>query len=86
MGAVPFLLPLFTGLSAIGALADGAATLAKAVNEARIARGQLKKSKLHKNTTEATALGKDLHFKYYKTDLGLCLKPYPGYRLRIKED
>ena len=63
---------MFAGLSATGALAGGAAGVAKAVNEAREARDQLQKSKRH-NTMEAIALGKGLYLKPYKTGLGLYL-------------
>ena len=83
-GTLPFLIPLFVGLSATGALAGGAAGVAKAVNEARAARDQLKESKRHNNTMEAIALGKGLYLKPYKAGLGLYLKPYPGYGLKKK--
>ena len=84
-GALPFLIPLFAGLSATGALAGGAAGVAKAINEARAARDQLQESKRHNNTMEAIALGKGLYLKPYKTGLGLYLKPYPGYGLKKKK-
>ena len=41
-GALPFLITLFAGLSATEALAGGAAGVAKAVNDAKSAREQLK--------------------------------------------
>ena len=84
-GALPFLIPLFAGLSATGALAGGAAGVAKAVNEAKAAQEQLKESKRHNSTMEAIALGKGLYLKPYKTGLGLYLKPYPGYGLKTKK-
>ena len=46
-GALPYLIPLFAGLSATGALAAGAAGVAKAANDARSAREQLKENKRH---------------------------------------
>ena len=83
--ALPFIIPLFAGLSATGALAGGAAGVAKAVNEARAARDQLQESKRHNNTMVAIALGKGLYHKPYKTGLGLYLKPYPGYGIKTKD-
>lgn len=67
-GVLPFLIPLFAGLSAIGALSGGAAGIAKAVNAASNARQQLEEGKRHNETMEAIALGKPGH--------GLFLKPY----------
>ena len=84
-GALPFLIPLFAGLSATGALAGGAASVAKAVNEARAAKEQLNESKRHNNTMEAIALGKGLYLQPYREGLGLYLKPYPGYGLKEKK-
>ena len=66
-GALPFLIPLFTGSSATEALASGAVGVAKAVNEARTARDQLQERKRHNNTMEAIVLGKGLYLKPYKT-------------------
>ena len=37
-GALPFLVPLFAGLSTIGALTGGAAVIAKAVNDVKAAK------------------------------------------------
>ena len=44
---LPFLVPVFAGLSAVGALADGAVGVAKAVNDAHAAKKQLEESKRH---------------------------------------
>ena len=86
-GALPFLIPLFAGLSATGALAGGAAGVAKAVNDARSAREQLKENKRHNTTMEAIALGKGrgLYLKPYKTGMGLYLKNYNGGGLKKKK-
>lgn len=75
-GFLPFLLPLFAGLSATGALAGGAAQIAKAINASKAANQQLQESTRHNKTLEAIALGKGLYFKPYKTGYGLYLKPY----------
>lgn len=71
-GFLPFLVPIFAGLSAIGALSGGAAGIAKAVNDTRAAKKQLEESQRHNKTMEAIALGKGLHLKpYKKTDSDL---------------
>jgi hypothetical protein len=75
-GFLPFLILIFAGLSATGALAGGAAGIAKAVNDASSAKRQLEESQRHNKTMEAIALGKGLHLKPYKKGLGLHLKPY----------
>ena len=75
-GALPFLIPLFAGWSATGALAGGATGVAKAFNEARAAKEQLNESKRHNKTLEAIALGKGLYLKPYKRGMGLYLRPY----------
>ena len=75
-GTLPFLIPLFAGLSATGALAGGVAGVAKEVNDARSAREQLKENKRHNTTMKSIALGKGrgLYLKPYKTGMGLYLK------------
>ena len=84
-GALPFLIPLFAGLSATGALAGGAAGIAKAVNEARAARDELSESKRHNKTIEAIALGKGLYLKPHKRGFGLYLgRPFLGQGLKRK--
>lgn len=72
-GFLPFLIPLFAGLSATGALAGGAAGIAKAVNDFKAAQQQLAESQRHNQTMETIALGKGLYLKPYKTGLGLHL-------------
>lgn len=74
-GIIPFLIPLFAGLSATGALAGGAAGIAKAINDSKSAQRELEESKRHNNTMEAIALGKGLYLKPFKTGMGLYLKP-----------
>lgn len=75
-GVLPFLIPLFAGLSATGALAGGAATIAKAVNDASAAQRKLAESKRHNETMEAIAIGRGLYMKPYRKGLGLYLKPH----------
>lgn len=75
------LIPLFAGLSALGALSGGAAGIAKAVNDAKSARQELEESKRHNRTMESIALGKGLYLKPYKTGLGLFLRPAPDLRV-----
>ena len=75
-GFLPFLIPLFAGLSATGALADGAAGIAKAVNDAKVAKRQLEESQRHNSAMETITLGKGLYLKPYKTGYGIYLKPY----------
>lgn len=76
-GVIPFLIPLFAGLSAIGALSGGVAGIAKAVNDATQAKKQLSESKRHNETMESIAIGKGLFLKPYKNGLGLYVTPYP---------
>lgn len=73
-GVLPFLVPLFAGLSALGSMGSGVAAIAKAVNEAKQARKQLDESQRHNNTMEAIAMGKGLYLKPYKKGLGLYLR------------
>lgn len=44
-GFLPYLIPLFAGLSATGALAGGAAGVAKAINQAKASKINLRKIK-----------------------------------------
>nr|XP_015840445.1 PREDICTED: uncharacterized protein LOC107399200 [Tribolium castaneum] len=76
-GALP-LIPIFAALGALGSLGGGAAAVARAVNQAKVANEQLKENKRHNQAMEAVALGKNkdgngLYLKPYKTGLGLFL-------------
>ena len=84
-GALPFLIPLFAGLSAAGALAGGAAGITKAVNNAKAAKQELEESKRHNKTMEAIALGKGLYLKPHKKGFGIYLKPCQGKGLKKKK-
>lgn len=75
-GFLPFLIPVFAGLSAAGAIAGGVAGITKAVNDASATKHQLHESQRHNRTMESIALGKGLHLSPYKGGMGLYLKPY----------
>lgn len=75
-GGVLPLIPIFAGLSALGALSGGAAGVTKAINDARSASKQLEESQRHNKTMEAIAMGKGIYLKPYKRGMGLFLKPY----------
>lgn len=72
-GGVLPLIPIFAGLSALGALAGGTAGVVKAINNSRAAAEQLKESQRHNEKMEAIALGKGLYLKPYRTGLGLFI-------------
>lgn len=80
-GVLPFLIPLFAGLSATGALAGGASAIVKTVNEAKDARKALGEMKRHNEKMEAIAIGRNSK----KNGAGFFLKPYKnGYGLVVK--
>lgn len=62
------LVPLLSGLSAIGGLSGGVASIVKAYKDIRRGREQLDEAKRHNRTMEAIAIG--------KRGSGLYLKPY----------
>lgn len=68
------LIPIFAGLSALGALGGGAAGIAKAVHDAKAATEQLKEAQRHNKMMESIAMGKGLYLKPYRKGLGLYLK------------
>lgn len=70
-GGVLPLIPIFAGLSALGALAGGAAGIAKAVNDYKAAEKNLKESQRHNKIMEAIALGKGVYVKAHKKGAGL---------------
>ncbi len=73
------LIPIFAGLSALGALAGGAAGIAKAVTDAKNARKILDETNRHNKTMEAIAIGKSgsgLYLKPYKKGYGLYVSKY----------
>lgn len=74
-GVLPFLIPIFAGLSAIGALSGGASAITKAVNEAKDANKRFEESKRHNLKMESISVGKGLFMKPYRKGLGIFLKP-----------
>lgn len=70
-GGILPLIPIFAGLSALGALAGGAAGIAKAANDYKSAQKNLTESERHNKTMESIALGKGLYIKPYKKGAGL---------------
>lgn len=67
------LIPLFAGLSALGALSGGAAGIAKAVQDANAAKSQLQEAQRHNQAMEAIAIGKGFFLKPYRKGFGLYL-------------
>lgn len=76
-GGILPLIPIFAGLSALGALAGGTASVVNAVNKAKQAQAELKESQRHNKTMESIALGKGLYLKPYKKGLGIFLRRRP---------
>lgn len=68
------LIPIFAGLSALGALATGASSIAKAVKDSKASTQQLKERERHNKVMEVIAAGKGLHLKPYKEGRGLRRK------------
>lgn len=66
-GALPFLLPLFAGLSAIGSLAGGATSVYKAINE-------VQKAKKENMNNVKIQKGKGLYLRPYKQGMGIFLE------------
>lgn len=73
-GALP-ILAVLAGLSAIGGLASGSASIANAVNKAKEASRQLQEMKRHNGAMEAIAIGKGLYLAPYKKGSGLYFTP-----------
>lgn len=77
-GIIP-LIPVFAGLSALGALMGGSAGIASAVISANKAKKDLNEMKRHNQTVEAISLGKrgsGLYLKHYKKGYGLYLRQF----------
>ena len=76
-GFLPFLIPLFAGLSAVGALAEGGAGIAKAVNDAKAKQRFLEETQRHNKSMEALAIGQKgsgLFLKSNRKGYGLYLR------------
>lgn len=82
-GGVLPLIPIFAGLSALGALMGGSASITNAVLTSRRGQKDLHEATRHNQTMEAIALGQNantgsgLYLSPYKTGLGLFLSPTP---------
>lgn len=83
IGGVLPLVPVFAGLSALGALMGGSAGVANAVISSNKAKNELKEAQRHNQTMEAIALakrrsknGRGLFLMPYKRGSGLFLKPH----------
>lgn len=82
IGGVLPLIPIFAGLSALGALVGGSTSIANAVINAKDAKKKFTEAKRHNETMEAIALGKSpktgggLFLSPYKNGYGLYLSPY----------
>ncbi len=83
---LPYLVPIFAGLSATGAIAGGAAGVVKAINDSKASREQLEESRRHNKKMEDIALVKGLYLKSHKTGHGHYLKPYTGGGLKKKKN
>lgn len=75
-GGVLPLIPIFAGLSALGALSGGASGVINAITKARDASNQLAELKRHNRTIESIAIGKGLFLGAYKKGHGLYLNPF----------
>lgn len=72
-----FLIPLISGLSALGGLIGAGSSIAKVVKEVQAAKDQLAEAQRHNKTMEAIAIGKSgsgLYVKPYKKGFGLFIK------------
>lgn len=70
------MIPIFAGLSALGAIASGASTIAKTVSDAGAAKQRLKEAERHNQAMESIALGgRGLYLKPYKRGYGLVIMP-----------
>lgn len=67
------LIPIFAGLSALGAIAGGAAGIAKTVNDYKASEKSLDESKRHNKAMESLVIGKGLFIKPYKKGNGLFI-------------
>lgn len=88
IGGVLPLIPIFAGLSALGALMGGSASIANAVISSKNAKKSLEEANRHNQTMEAIAIGRDKHgnglyLRPYKNGLGLfCAKKKLKKKLR----
>lgn len=81
-GFLPFLLPLFAGLSAIGALGGGASAIARTVSDIKNKAKLLDEAQRHNKTMEAIAIGKSGSGLYLKRQRNNASS---GYGLYLKQ-
>lgn len=83
-GGVLPLIPIFAGLSALGAIASSAAGITNAINQARKGQRELEESKRHNGVMEAIAIGgksgKGYYLRSQKNGKGFYLSPYSKNR------
>lgn len=72
-GFLPFLIPLFAGLGAIGSIAGGASAIASTINKAKAAKAQLEEAVRHNKNMEAIALGRNTSLGKRGNGLGLYI-------------
>lgn len=75
-GFLPFLIPLFAALGALGSIGGGVASITKSINDAKSAKQKLEEDKRHNLAMEQVAIGKGLYLRPYKNGMGLYLAPY----------
>lgn len=78
-GGVLPLIPIFAGLSALGALSGGVTNIIKSIYDIRNAKQDLAEKIRHNKQMEGVAIGtkgSGVFLKPYKRGLGLYLKPY----------
>lgn len=90
VGGVLPLIPIFAGLSALGALMGGSAGVANAVITANSVKNRLKEAQRHNETMEAIALGRPvrtgngLFLTQHKKGYGLFVKNYQNNKQQSK--
>lgn len=77
-GGVLPLVPIFAGLSALGSLAGGAASIIRALKSTSDGKKLLKNSRSGDVAVGQSKSGQGLYLKPYKKGYGLYLKPYSG--------
>lgn len=82
-GALP-LIPIFAGLSALGALSGGVSGIMKALNEIKSSKQQLGEATRHNKMMESIALGKGLYLRPYKTGSGLCIQSKNNKKKKLR--
>lgn len=77
-GGVLPLVPIFAGLSALGSLAGGAASIIRAIKSTDDGKRSLRGSRRGAVKIDESQTGQGLYLKPYKKGYGLFLKPYPS--------